>query len=110
MNTPWGRADDKTVYGPGIVFYSTPSHGGFKISKAQNEKIHPAYRNADGWYEEDCEALKVIFTFPQFFSDRDFVTVCRGLAHWYPEQTKTVENDTAWIKAYLKPETKISGL
>lgn len=98
MVTPWGKSDSKHVYAPGIVFYGTPSHGGVKVNKSQNEKIHPAYRNANGWYEEDCEILKVIFTFPELFLDQDFVKVCIGLKRWFADASLIVERDAQVTK------------
>ena len=38
MNTPWGKADSKEVVTRGIIFYGTPGHGGFHVSKKLNEK------------------------------------------------------------------------
>lgn len=102
MITPWGKSDHKETLAVGITFYGTPSHGGIKVNKAQNEKIHPAYRNDNGWYEEDCECLKVIFTFPHLFPKHDMIDVCLGLKRWFPTQTETVENDLEWQKNYIK--------
>lgn len=68
MITPWGKADRKEIIAPGITFYSTPRHGGYKVNKKQRLMMPPQWQNADGWYEEDCEYLKVILSFPQHFS------------------------------------------
>lgn len=55
MHTPWGTADEVRLYCDGIVFASTPSHGGIKVAPDLNARI-PAYmRRGDGWYEEDCD-------------------------------------------------------
>lgn len=67
-HTPWGASQYTKNYCRGINFYSTSRHGGFKVSPTVNDKIHEAYRNADGWYEEDCEAAKVIHSFPELFT------------------------------------------
>ena len=75
VSTPWGESDTATAYGPGIVFYTTPSHGGFYLDTEHREKIRPSWRDfakkwahgRPGWYEEDCAALAVILTFPDRF-------------------------------------------
>lgn len=69
--TPWGCADSNEVYGKGVVFHSTPSHGGFKLDEIPNGEVPEALRNADGWYEEDCEWAKVAVAFPALFTDRE---------------------------------------
>jgi hypothetical protein len=66
-NTPWGRSDNKEILAPGIVFYTTPGHGGYKIYKFKLKQMPERFQNADGWYEEDCEANKVIVCFPGLF-------------------------------------------
>lgn len=93
MQTPWGQADHTELISKGIVFYTTPSHGGFKLDAIRNNHVHPAFRNDDGWYEEDCEALKVIFTFPQFFND-DFVRIVEGLRRWFPKACDVISSET----------------
>lgn len=59
--TPWGTADAKYEYGPGINFYITPGHGGFKVNATPNQRIPKPFRNNDGWYEEDVEAAIVLY-------------------------------------------------
>jgi len=54
MWTPWGLSQTKENICRGINFYSTASHGGFKVSKNLNKLIPDYMRNDDGWYEEDC--------------------------------------------------------
>ncbi len=63
-HTPWGKADYANQYTRGIIFYGTPSHGGFKVSNGMNAKMPDVLRNEDGWYEEDCEWAKVAFFLP----------------------------------------------
>lgn len=88
--TPWGKADYEKVYAEGIVFYGTPSHGGFKLDRERNAKVHPALRERDGFYEEDCAWAKVAFTFPDVFSEKDREAVIRTLKEWYPDEYETV--------------------
>jgi hypothetical protein len=68
MNTPWGKSDSVKRYAPGINFYSTPRHGGIKVSKTVLALMPPHLRNDDGWYEEDLEWCKVAMAFPHFFT------------------------------------------
>ena len=64
--TPWGRSQSGCRYGPGMVLYECADHGGFKITKPFNRLIPPAFRNENGWYEEDCEAaIPFYFLFEQ---------------------------------------------
>lgn len=74
MQTPWGMADSVDQIGEGIVFVSTPSHGGYFVPPALNATI-PATVKAltfnrlgeSGWYEEDCDAALVPVYFPNWF-------------------------------------------
>lgn len=80
-STPWGMSDSKEIVAPGIIFYGTPSHGGYHLSKTRMQKMpanllpvegkaHPyMYRcMMKGWFEEDCEWARVALTFPEFFT------------------------------------------
>jgi hypothetical protein len=71
--TPWGPAQTSEVIAPGIVFYSTASHGGFHLSAEQNSRVPLKLRQSTflqlgmkGWYEEDCDAAIVLATFPEY--------------------------------------------
>lgn len=95
--SPWGAVDNHEIIAPGIISVSTPSHGGIKLDRTRNAKVHPALRIAGGWYEEDCEADIAIFTFPA-----EFLTYVRSqgrdaegfepkgvsarLRQWFPDQ------------------------
>ncbi len=72
--TPWGYADETREIAPGNVFYSTPSHGGYRLSVdrlasvSASDRAYAAKRLngwGDSWYEEDCAAAIVVVTFPQ---------------------------------------------
>ena len=65
--TPWGTADHVEEYVPGITWYSTPSHGGFKLDRAKNAQVPDYMRRAGGWYEEDCDWAIVATVFPNAF-------------------------------------------
>ena len=63
MRTPWGTADSVRKIGSGIHEVSTPGHGGIKLGRYQNGRVHEAWRSKGGWYEEDCEYAIVGLTF-----------------------------------------------
>lgn len=66
--TPWGNAQQVVRYAPGVNFYSTAGHGGFKLSKRINDLLIPQYLKQatwsglglKGWYEEDCDWAIVV--------------------------------------------------
>ena len=86
MNTPWGKSDHKKEYVKGITFYGTPGHGGFKVSKHVLAVMPKAYVNEDGWYEEDCEALKVYMAFPHLFPRLDMESIQKSYDHWFDDK------------------------
>jgi hypothetical protein len=55
--TPWGAVQQATELAPGIIAYSTASHGGIWLSTARRQAL--GYANtwiAGGeWFEEDCD-------------------------------------------------------
>jgi hypothetical protein len=58
--TPWGEVQESVIYlEDGIYFYETEGHGGFFVEEKYNLMIPETERAEDGFYEEDCEALKV---------------------------------------------------
>ena len=70
--TPWGQADNKRIIAPGIIDYSTPGHGGIKLTAALAAKVSRAFPTfetfAGGpWYEEDCDWAFVAVVFPQYW-------------------------------------------
>lgn len=72
MNTPWGASDSHKEYAPGIVFYTTPGHGGFHLSPQRLAEMPEGLRSfqpwaGEGWYEEDCDWAIVVSAFPDHF-------------------------------------------
>lgn len=77
--TPWGQSDGSTRYARGIVFYDTPSHGGFHLTPSReaelDERLAAIGTTAEearmgyepGWYEEDCCAFAVLYAWPELF-------------------------------------------
>ena len=81
-STPWGTAQDKIKYAPGIISYSTASHGGFHLSKTRQAKMPEVLRNPGGWYEEDCEWCKVVIAFSQYFKPQELLQAYETLKNW----------------------------
>lgn len=92
MHTPWGKADNKEFITRGINFYSTASHGGYKVSDKLNLKIHEAFRNTNGWYEEDCEWAKVVVSFSLYFDKDLLVSAHKTLRNYFPDDYEVVYN------------------
>lgn len=87
VRTPWGAADSASEYAPGIRFYGTPSHGGFKLDRAANAKVAKPWRRKGGWYEEDCEWNIVALTFPEVFDVPEMhKNAHRVLKDYFPDQ------------------------
>ena len=78
MRTPWGTADSVRQVAPGIQAVSTPGHGGFKLDRARNARVHPAFREPGGWYEGDLKWAVVAVTFTE---DAGFTTQTVTEAH-----------------------------
>lgn len=72
--TPWGRSDSRTHYGDGVTFYSTSSHGGFKLSEERLREITSklgvveTFCGYPQWFEEDCDWTYVALAFPELFT------------------------------------------
>jgi len=92
MRTPWGESDSiEHVAGSDIVFVGTPLHGGFKLTHSTNLLVKDEWRNADGWYEEDCEWSKVVLTFPYLFSEKEQADAQRTMDWLRRETANAVE-------------------
>ena len=85
MNTPWGKSDTAHTLVPGVVWVSTPSHGGLMVSKKAAEGGLSAAARAAGelygshyCYDEDCKYAIVFFECPGWFRADDV----RSLASW----------------------------
>lgn len=104
--TPWGRPDDAVEYAEGIVFYSTPSHGGFRLSRERVARMPATLRGLSGypdnWYEEDCAYAAVVYSFPlEFVRHGEFETVEQAREHarqvlgrWYPAELALAEAES----------------
>lgn len=84
-NTPWGVAQIAYNYGRGMQFYSTAGHGGFHLSGRVNEAVPEYMRQANGWYEEDCEWAVVATVYPDMFDEKERETAKTTLRNYKPE-------------------------
>lgn len=81
VDTPWGPAQHVTEIAPGIMSYSTASHGGIHLSPERVEEMPGALRDyvpfvkngpePGKWLEEDVDWAVAAVAFPQFFDPRD---------------------------------------
>lgn len=75
-HTPWGVPDGyEREFTPGIIMFSTPSHGGFWVAPELNRVItdrFPGFKPwaGPGWYEEDSDWALVVICFPEHFTPR----------------------------------------
>lgn len=88
--SPWGRPDFARVYAPGVVEVATPGHGGIKLDAAHNARVHAAWRQRGGWYEEDCEASIVHRTFPELFPELAGYDPDESCRRWFPDEYEQV--------------------
>jgi len=68
-NTPWGVPHSHQVMAPGIVFYSTASHGGVHLSNKRIGMLPTCIKPEHNWlrdfrwWEEDCDAAVILLVF-----------------------------------------------
>lgn len=62
--SPWGEIDSVSAVAPGIVFASTASHGGYRLSPERNQFVPSRLRQMNRWYEEDTAFAIIARTFP----------------------------------------------
>lgn len=100
VKTPWGKAQSMKVIAPGIIKYTTASHGGYHLSGDRNEQVSKFLKKQTfgqlgekGWYEEDLDWSIVIATFPQYFNQELLDTAIALLETHHPD---------AWRRARLE--------
>lgn len=84
-STPWGAAQYAYKYARGIINYSCAGHGGFHLSATRNAQVLAVWRNADGWYEEDCEWAIVALTFPEAFAPTHVAQAHQSARDYFPD-------------------------
>lgn len=94
-STPWGLSDSSKKYAPGIIYYSTPSHGGFKLSKKKLANMPKPLQAlsfpSPGWFEEDAAWAAVAVAYPKFFGD-EVKQARETLKRWYPQVYNEIFN------------------
>lgn len=85
-STPWGPSQQSTRLSPGIIWYSTASHGGVHLCPTRNAMIPEAFRAEGGWYEEDTDWNIVAYYFPEAFPKEDRRNVIATLKNWRPDE------------------------
>lgn len=88
--TPWGTAQTAEEIAPGIILYTTASHGGYFLNKNANAKISSVLKNSTlgrqglkGWYEEDCDSAIVVYTFPELFDEVQYQHAIETLEQYH---------------------------
>ncbi len=88
-STPWGMSDYSEKVAPGIVWYSTPSHGGYHLSPGRQLEMPIAFktesRREDGWYEEDCNWCLVVVAFSSHFQPEKYQAAKDCMRNWHPD-------------------------
>lgn len=77
LNTPWGYADQVDPVGDkGILWTSTPSHGGLFVPDELMRQLPAELRGSNGysgkgnWFEEDCEWAIPVIVWPDQFPEK----------------------------------------
>lgn len=90
--TPWGKADFVRPHAEGITFVGMPGHGGYKLDRKRNAQVHPAWRQKGGWYEEDCAAWIVVYTFAEQVG-KNRADATQSLKNYYPDAYMTITGE-----------------
>lgn len=114
MHTPWGKADHQKKYGSGsasiyVMFYSTPSHGGFLVTDDMRARMPAALReiktwagrNSIGtWYEEDCDWAIVALAFPYLFDPEQILAAVETANRvWDKKEGPAAPEAYAWLRS-----------
>jgi len=85
--TPWGPSQSEREHAPGIVFYSTAGHGGYRLSAERYKEFCqiPHFQHWSPWLEEDCDACLVYLRWPELATNEQIhgaVLTARTVASW----------------------------
>lgn len=84
--SPWGAIEWSEGLDVGIVRVGTAGHGGFHLSAERNMAMPREFRNANGWYEEDCERHLVVLVHPGSFKQSQVVAAHERVKLWWPDR------------------------
>ena len=82
-HTVWGEADTILPVAQGIHLVTTPTHGGYVLSKDRIEALKLKFPSAEAWtgddryWEEDCDWVYVAMAFPEHFDDDHVQNACK---------------------------------
>ena len=78
--TPWGEAQTAEELAPGIISYSTSSHGGIWLSAERRQQLNydKNFLRTAEWWEEDCD-----WAVPYYFFAADILA--HGKAHRFDD-------------------------
>jgi hypothetical protein len=81
--TPWGQADGQEELAPGIISYSTASHGGIWLSAERRKALNydKNWLKTAEWWEEDCD-----WAVPYYFFAADILA--HGKAYKFESNLK----------------------
>ena len=102
-HTPCGTAQNSEKRAPGIMWYSTSSHGGFHLSDRRNAQVPDYMRRDGGWYEEDSDWSIVATVFPVLFTVPERARAEETLRNWLPDEYerftgKTIQPGQSYIR------------
>lgn len=110
VRSPWGKVQETSVYADGIVFVSTASHGGFKLSRTRQSQMPKALRSEGGWYEEDCEAALVVVGLPNYFTNEQLVRATESVKNWFPDRYEQWTGEVLPVEeSYVKRNRKFEA-
>ena len=71
-NEPWRNSTTQEPVGEGVTYHEGPEQiFGLHVSPDLNQKIDPAWREPNGWYEGVNKWPVVAISFPDRFEDTD---------------------------------------
>lgn len=95
-STPWGQSQTSVKLAPGIMDYTTASHGGIHLSELRRSDLGfrlgfwTDAKDVPAWYEEDCDWAIPYYVFhcddtrPDGEATHESEAL-RTLAHWHPD-------------------------
>ena len=100
MRTPWGQSNFEEELVDGIVWYSTPSHGGYHLDAGHSDTLRDRFPDhvpyaGTGWYEEDQDWSVVALTWPELFTIKEVAAAVKT-ARASARNIWTTEPNAAW--------------
>jgi hypothetical protein len=110
----WGAPDTTREIIPGVVWVTSPSHGGIVLSDERNAAMPDYMRRADAVYEEDCNWPLPIYAFDcaaQFAAvlksgttaEQIMTDAKRTMERWHPAALAQAVKDETSPSYYLVP-------